>query len=565
MGGTVLVGNVEDTHLILYYPSPLCQNLRFHYLHGHASYQLMPSIYMTFTNALVSLCQRHFDYGTFSVEFVMPQQTPAPVACLNCRDKHVKCDGDPAGCSRCAASNVPCHYLPSRRGCRCPPKSQSLIDCPDLISSPTMMDLSSQPGPISQGLSTCNTWVDSDDYSLFESSNLGIDAAVYLPPQSEHCSDTGLDRILNADSTAFLSCQQQTYPTSDSGEDHLIKMFYCYFYPAHPFLLPQKDFLKSGPPRCLVDLMQLISLHSISPNLTAVQEASLSVEKAQALLLLCIAFHAHVAPQAAKASLNQAVNYSLQLGLHCRDASDSVMALDSVRAESLRRTWWEIFVVDTLLTAVQVDGTLQFTSEETPYVPLPYELEQDTYNREQDTCSSITGRNLEQSRHLLLFEEPDLASLGYRLEASIILRKCLLTASQESIYAFDATISTFLPVTRHIFCSVPPEVISCSAVPQLHTNKVISASVGLSNIASLSTSVLKQSPFFCCVLVLSSIIQLACRSARLEGLHSTDLHFLGLNLSMLKSLREIWAIAAVSESLLRDLVKEVSGVIGIQS
>ncbi|EGU87790.1 hypothetical protein FOPG_17766 [Fusarium oxysporum f. sp. conglutinans race 2 54008] len=550
-----------------------------------------------------------------------PQHTPAPVACLNCRDKHVKCDGDPAGCSRCTASNVPCHYLPSRRGRRCPPKSQSLIDCPDLISSPTMMDLSSQPGPVSQGLSTCNTQVNSDDYSFFESPNIGIDAAVYLPPQSEYCSVTGLDRILNADSTAFLSCQQQTYPPSDSGEAHLIKMFYYHFYPAHPFLLPHKDFLKSGPPRYLVDLMQLISLHYISPNLvtgdritqiqTAVQEASLSVEKAQALLLLCIAFHAHVAPQAAKACLNQAVNYSLQLGLHCRDASDSVMALDPVRAESLRRTWWEIFVVDTLLAAVQVDGTLQFTSEETPDVPLPCELEQDTHNRGHDTCPSITGRDLDQSRHLLLFEESDLSSLGYRVEASIILRKCLLAASQEPIHALDATISrwfhrlpsnkrvilqcngeldqmtfqavmlmhcasiylhfprsrllAFLPVTRHIFCSVPPEVISCSAVPQLHTNKVISAAVDLSNIASLSTSVLKQSPFFCCVLVLSSIIQLACHSARLEGLHSTDLHFLGLNLGMLKSLGELWAIAAVSESRLRDVVKEVSGVIGIQS
>jgi hypothetical protein len=48
-----------------------------------------------------------------------------------------------------------------------------------------------------------------------------------------------------------------------------------------------------------------------------------------------------------------------------------------IEAESVRRTLWEVFVIDTILAAGQVDGPLQFNMTESPNIPLP--CEEDEY------------------------------------------------------------------------------------------------------------------------------------------------------------------------------------------
>lgn len=42
-------------------------------------------------------------------------RTPVTVACVQCRSRHLKCDGG-TRCSRCRADNLPCTYVKSRRG-----------------------------------------------------------------------------------------------------------------------------------------------------------------------------------------------------------------------------------------------------------------------------------------------------------------------------------------------------------------------------------------------------------------------------------------------------------------
>jgi hypothetical protein len=51
-----------------------------------------------------------------------------------------------------------------------------------------------------------------------------------------------------------------------------------------------------------------------------------------------------------------------------RELSETVEIQNTARAESMRRTLWEIFTVDTLLAAVQVGGTLQCRYKEDPRV-----------------------------------------------------------------------------------------------------------------------------------------------------------------------------------------------------
>jgi hypothetical protein len=143
-------------------------------------------------------------------------------------------------------------------------------------------------------------------------------------------------------------------------------------------------FLQSGAPAYLLDVIEFISLHYLSQFIpdccgllqTSVQEAEISVEKVQAFLLLTIVLHGRQQPDEAKSCLAQAIQLSLELSLHCWEISDAMSLQNLVQAECLRRTWWEIVVVDVLLAAVQLDGVLQFHMIETPDVPLPCEQEE---------------------------------------------------------------------------------------------------------------------------------------------------------------------------------------------
>ncbi|GAB1210327.1 hypothetical protein APSETT445_009118 [Aspergillus pseudonomiae] len=211
----------------------------------------------------------------------------------------------------------------------------------------------------------------------------------------------------------------------------------------HPFLAPHDAFLHSSPPGYLLDVVQFISLHYLPASnvpdhthqlRTAVQEADASLEKVQALLLLSIIMHARTQPREAKECLGQAIALSLDLGLHCREFSDAMEVQNPVGAESARRTWWEIFIIDTLLAAVQVEGALQLTIE-TPDLPLPCEM--DEY---QDGRLGIVPTSLrDMDRQALFHNDGDFSSAAYRVEAATILRSSIV---QLAIFTADPQQST---------------------------------------------------------------------------------------------------------------------------
>ena len=261
------------------------------------------------------------------------------------------------------------------------------------------------------------------------------------------------------DNTLSCPCPRSTYTPAQSS---LITLYYSHFHLAHPFLPPQQAFIQSQTLEYLINTVELIGLHYIFPDSvtvdrisdlkTTVRDATLSLEKVQALLLLSIVQHAHVLPLAAKKCLAAATEYSLQLGLHCRNVSDAEMARDYIRAESLRRTWWEVYVIDAPLAAVQVGGSLHFTAEDTPDVPLPCDGE--TYEAGCFDVASISGPELDSNRHIL-YSDTDLSSPAYRAEAAIILRRCL-APSQKSIDTLGASIAAWFPPAARREAGDPP-------------------------------------------------------------------------------------------------------------
>lgn len=482
----------------------------------------------------------------------------APVACLNCREKHLKCDGVLGGCARCQSLNLRCHFVPSRRG----RKSRSAA-ADRTCSSP------SSPLP------------------FFPLTN---------HPQEQ---------------------QQSRQPASVVGRDQglqLVSLYYLHFHQAHPFLPPMEVLLQSNPPSYLLEIMQFTSLHYLSSHspldnsgdlLLTVLAADLTLEKTQALLLLAIVQHGKQQPHEARSCLGQALQCALEIGLHRREASDILSVDAPLRAESFRRTWWEIFVVDVLLAAVQVDGYLQFEMVETPQVPLPCAPEE---YQPGGIVSPILPTLADMERNSLICSDIEFSPCAYRVEAALMLRKCLLEGgthvTKETCDVLSAAITAwfhrlpssrrpilqlngavdeiimqavmlmhcatiylhfsrssllaFLPTTGRIMCSSPPDFVTASVDPQLHTVKVAESAVQLSKLASLSTSVVNRTPFFACTLVLSSVIQIAVLLG--DGLSTPQPRpqYLALNLGVLKSMGKTWPIAASALQQIRQAVIEVN-------
>lgn len=480
------------------------------------------------------------------------------VACLKCRERHLKCDGNQEGCDRCRASSLFCHFVPSRRGRRGQPSQFAMVDQSHV--------------PLIEGIP-------------FLDASLPLEAPSDLAPA--YIEPVGLPQT----------------------RMHLIKPFYEYFHPAHPILPPFDIWIISSPPQYLVDIVELIGFLYLSPGqihahsndlLAAAGHAEVTLEQAQAYLLLSILFHGHGAPDDAKKCVGLAIESSFSLGLHCRELSDTVEMHSPARAESMRRTLWEILIVDTLLAAVQFGGSLQFNME-TPDVSLPSE------ERFIDGLPGVFSISAKDLDHRAFSDDACLSSLAYRVESTLILRRCLIAcethADEDTLETLDLMISAwfhrwprerstilqmngkvnqvdfqsamimhcasiylhfsksflvcFLPSTRELFCSRPPALSSPSPNAQVHTAKVANSASELSKLASLSTSVTGHSPFFACTLVLSSIVQVTVLKTPVGQPHGKLLSCLSLNLGVLKSMGRVWNIAASSLGKLRDITREV--------
>ncbi|KAL4860434.1 hypothetical protein BDV12DRAFT_181589 [Aspergillus spectabilis] len=498
--------------------------------------------------------------------------TATTVACLNCRDKHLKCDGNPSGCGRCRSLSLACHFVPSRRGRRGRPADFSCFDT--CFLPPTGITRTGQTPPY-------------------------VDASLPLIGPSDVPTPSWPD-------------PPRTAPQMNV---HLIKVFFEYFHPAHPILPPFDLWAASSPPQYLISTIELIGLHHLSPCQVpdypsdlwaAIGNADLALEKAQSYLLLSILSHGQKSPDSARKCIGSAIECAYTLGLHCRDLSDTVEPHDPARAESMRRTLWEIFVVDTLLTAVQVGGSLQYNME-TPDVALP--SEDDKFVLGHSVASTVFARDL--GMHAL-YADGRLSSLAYRVEATLILRQCLAAcethACEDTVEVLDSAISawflrwphdksailqpdgkvnqtdiqsamimhcatiylhfprsllvSFLPTTREVFCLRPPQPFPSPSTttnnPQMHTAKIVHAATALSKLASLSTVVTGHSPFFACTLVLSSLVQVTILSGPALGIPpGKHVAHLALNLAVLRSMGSIWGISASASDALRAISREV--------
>ncbi|KAJ5506955.1 hypothetical protein N7453_005912 [Penicillium expansum] len=380
------------------------------------------------------------------------------------------------------------------------------------------------------------------------------------------------------------------------GDGYLLDIYYNYFHAAHPILPPHRLLYRSVLPTYLEQVMKFIGAHFTpaasshtyrSTVVPLVQEQNVSVEKVQALLLLAIVLHSDNERGEAGVCLAAAVDSAFELGMHQGTFATLASNGDPIRAESLRRTWWELFVIEGLMTALGVQRVYR-TNQVPLEVPLP--CEERIYHDALPPPPSPTIAQFDE--RVFAEEERDFSSYCYRIESIRILGRVvamqdMTEGQQDHVEALDARIGSWghhLPESKEellrpdgsvdeimfqatmilngaaIYLNFPrsdllsspllPQKSSVATMDRSHAMKAAKAARELSRLAAFRLPVIKHTPFFICALTLSSIVQLATCSVKAGQMPDPSRDRLALTIGVFKSLARTWAI---SQSIMRQI------------
>ncbi|KAI5461858.1 hypothetical protein BGZ63DRAFT_386745 [Mariannaea sp. PMI_226] len=305
----------------------------------------------------------------------------ASVACAPCRSQHLKCDAIRPSCSRCQTLSKTCSYPESRRTGKSRAASTRRTRAQDSQFGSNMLTPARTTTP---------------SIGVIESIS---DVNMAIMPQADACECSGT---------------------------MLLDLYYQYFHHSHPFVLPRKAIeamLISEPStvRPLVEVMQHIgSFYKDSPTL---KKDVLDIENSEVIdgfsvqtnLLKALAKSMCAEQAAADELLTEAIEQAKTIGMNTKDFADSTEWYDPVLAESWRRTWWMLYLVDAQFSVVRRDlaPVLQDTASD---VDLPCE-DQD-YN-----CMHIPSDRIAlsayQNREFAL-EERLFSSFAYFIDATDI-------------------------------------------------------------------------------------------------------------------------------------------------
>lgn len=258
------------------------------------------------------------------------------LACVQCRERHIKCDATLPYCSRCQSEGKQCVYVKSRRGGR-----RRATAAPQAI--PLNPAPPEPPGP---GLT---------------------DSILTMPSETTGWELSGPSS--STDSNQVNNNSTESVPTMSSGTntrmEQLLDLYYSFFHAAHQCVLPRSHLQRRSvndpltfEPLLLV--MQYIgSLFSTSIPSAPIQEQVLqSLEyvrikegpptgyAVQAVLLYSIAVYWCDEIERGLALLREAIDWSTNIGMNLEGFATCYGEGDPVLEESWRRTWWQVYITD---------------------------------------------------------------------------------------------------------------------------------------------------------------------------------------------------------------------------
>ncbi|KAF3914310.1 hypothetical protein AA313_de0201104 [Arthrobotrys entomopaga] len=515
---------------------------------------------------------------------------PSPLACRECRRKHLKCDASQPKCSRCTKNSLDCIYLPSRRGYQSPtsrkrkmaqesPYEQLLMTPED--STTLSASISPPPSPdIRVSSQAMRVAIPVSGYTLTDVSGPGLSILPSNPSQ-----------LLPGLSSVSLTATEPAF----RDDKHLLNLFYSHIYPMHPFLVPQGCFSLQDYPMYLKLVVQLAGSHfassnasdglinSVDAHLATVSESSVAL--VQSLLLFGILLHARLETTKATTTLARACEMAISLGMNRAEFAIEYGMNDAVKEESLRRTWWELYVVDGYLAGLHRRSAFRCN-----IVELSASLPCSDHLYVEGMTRSL-GVTLHQFDQRFFFNEDDkFGSACYRIAAIRILARAIdimgsSPEDQVAIQSIDNALRAWkfhLPAEKteffdefgtvdhmiiqaHSFISFTyilihfpktnlalnlPSMAGLACVPRLdrtshisnqHNVKAVSACKDISSLAALPID--DHSPLFICCIVFGCIVELSVCSVHSQD---RDLHHrerVALMTGLLKQMSRFWPLA----------------------
>lgn len=272
----------------------------------------------------------------------------ASLACIPCRTRHIRCDATRPGCRRCSSYGKECHYEKSRRG-----------------------------GLDREALAARRS-KESRDITSSGSSDLTTGLGCVREEQISYSGDARNLLHVNWDRSGLESSAASSLVPQYQGfdaPDPLIELYYDRFHSFHPYLLPPEhlqkllqDSTKRSIVEPLVSVIRLIgSIYGRSDESAQLKEhARICTSEAQSpadplarafltqsRLLLSIALYWSTNIEESRSVLDRSIRDAFDLGMYRREFATENSEGDPVLAESWRRTWWQIYIVDAYHAAIR--------------------------------------------------------------------------------------------------------------------------------------------------------------------------------------------------------------------
>ncbi|KAE8352506.1 hypothetical protein BDV28DRAFT_124504 [Aspergillus coremiiformis] len=543
------------------------------------------------------------------------QSGPATLACTECRKQHLKCDANQPSCSRCVHSELVCQYLPSRRGGRRKPRHGLVYHHHHHHHQPSAATLDDafqySPGHRSE----------SNIQTPHPTTGLPLPGTSAPGPMNTPDSGISLQRSVRPGlvgiSWPTILSQNATSPEpvgrSGDEEDRCVRLFYEHFHVAHPILVPSALYKDRDYPPALQLVVEFVGSHYLPtgprPHLKDKVDAELLSNPArapcmvQAWLIYSIALYARGERQKAQEAFSQSAEIAFELGMHRGEFASSVDAERSVEAESMRRTWWELYITDIFMAVPLKTITFRCTTV-APAVGLP--CEDAAYTGGGEIPSPRTM--LDFKRRVFAADEIAFSSFSYRIEAATILCRVLvlnrlrdyhrdhLQAIENALVSWVnhlparkldivdsygnvdemifhahliiayATMLLHLPrsdlrplLSQSDDCFWPS--VPChlsSTFPRLvHSIKATDASRRVSDSISICPNIQKHTPFVIPALALCGMIQLATCINHSDECFDHHCNRVTLILGCLKSTRRTWAAAEGAYDCVRSSAADI--------
>ncbi|KAM0424319.1 hypothetical protein ACHAPT_010465 [Fusarium lateritium] len=517
----------------------------------------------------------------------------APLACTGCRKQHLKCDGKRPTCSRCVQNGTPCSYQPSRRGGRRKPRDLAARGLEPLrpsigpgdddasigVSSPTAAEPRPEP---SQLPAPDDAPSDGNVLSYFT----GI--------STDHLLWPGLGP---RDFNSQTQVSSISRPPTDS--ERFVRLYYENFHNAHPILVPPSMYTSRAYPTFLQLVVDFTGSHYVQLSPSEQLKAKVSAELSssadkspcmvQAWLIYSIVLFSRGDLAEAQDAFSRCTTMAFDIGLHRADYASSQHPERSIEAESLRRTWWELFITDVLMALPQ--KTISFRcSAVCPQVPLP--CEESLYTGTHDIPEP--RKILDFKRRVLFAEDVIFSSFSYRIEAISILGRVLvlnrlrdyhrdhLQAVENALVSWSNHLPTkkldivdsygnideimfqahamiayagmllhlprssyhpSLSSTQDPFWPLAQAQSLSNSTRLVHSIKATEASRRISDYISLCPNIQKHTPCIIPALVLCGLIQLATSNSHSDECFDHHYNRITLILGCLKNLKRTWNLA----------------------